>query len=116
MRWECPKRSTSTTVYPPNLGKLNLCSEQGMLATCTNTCIGANKGASGEFISCQGVENSCEIVNREGEMYEELDLDAVSGAHGEFHLPRISGITVKGSVRECVWNFGGRNCVLRHGY
>lgn len=116
MRWECPKRSTSTTVYPPNLGKLNLCSEQGILATCTNTCIGANKGASGEFISCQGVENSCEIVNREGEMYEELDLDAVSGAHGEFHLPRISGITVKGSVRECVWNFGGRNCVLRHGY
>ena len=40
--------------------------------------------------------NSCAIVNREGMMHEELDLDAVSGGHGDFHLPRISGNTVKG--------------------
>ena len=102
MRRECPKRSTATTVYPPNLGKLSLCSEKGILATCTSTCIGANKGASGEFIACQGVEDSCEIVNGEDEMHAELDWDAVSGAHGEFHMPRISGNTVKGSLRECV--------------
>ena len=43
MRRECPKRSTATTMYPPNLGKLSLCSEKGILATCTSTCIGANK-------------------------------------------------------------------------
>ena len=73
--------------------RVMFCCEKGILATCTNTCIGANKGASGEFISCQGVGNSCEIVNREGMMHEELDLDAISGAHGEFYLPRISGNT-----------------------
>ena len=39
-----------------NLGKLNLCSEKGIAATCTNTCIGANTGASGECIACPGVE------------------------------------------------------------
>ena len=88
MRRECPKRSTSTTMYPPNMGMLNLCSEKGIAATCTNMCIGANKGASGEFIACQGVEDSCEIVDGEGEMDEELDLDTISGVHGEFNLPR----------------------------
>lgn len=32
---------------------------------------------------------------------KELDLGAVSGVYGDFHLPRISGNTVKGSLREC---------------
>ena len=35
-----------------------------------NMCIGANKGTSGECIPCQGVEDSCEIVNGEDEMHE----------------------------------------------
>ena len=65
-------------------------------------CTGANKDASGKFIACQGVEDSCEIVDGEGEVHEELDLDAISGVHGEFNLPRVSGNTVNSSLRECV--------------
>ena len=64
-----------------NLGKLNLCSEKGIAVTCTNMCIGANTGASGECIAC---------MSRCGEKVRCMKnwiLDAVSGTHGEFHLP-----------------------------
>ena len=81
---ERPKDFEEAAVTEEVTVSVMFCCEKGILTTCTNMCTGANKGASGEFISCQGVGNSCEIVNREGMMH---------GAHGEFHLPRISGNT-----------------------
>lgn len=92
-----PKASTATTVYPPNFGKVRkVCIYKPHV---TNHSLVLTRALVGIYYMsrCGG------FVNGERRM----DLDAISGAHGEFHLPSN---TIKGNLRECAkfW----KNCVL----